>query len=280
MMLNVPQQESDEFDRRYLEENFSNLSTITVLDLSSKNNKTKIKNETFKSLTQLEKLFLHINRIQVIETRAFVGLSNLKILLLQTNRIKEVKGSLFKSLANLEVLELGTNQIEAIDSDVFEGLVNLKDLRLYENKLKKIDNKTFKHLVRLEFLDINDNRIETIEPSAFEGLSMLKQLYLARNKLTNLDRSCFRYFDNSIGLVELLENKFDTKIVSYFNKNIFLAWNPDLRFFTRDFFQNILYFPVSLSISEYESYLVKNSPFTPKFEVFLNQFPEISRKFI
>lgn len=283
----------NELSRQYLEEKYENLLAVKVLDLSSQNLRT-INAEAFRSLRELSKIELDKNKIQVIHSnaffvglsnqlkflclsenqiedidpRAFEGLVNLKKLELQKNKLKLIHTNTFSSLTNLESLDLNRNQIGWIEPRLFENLTNLKELQLYGNKLKRFHRDTFESLVKLESLNMSVNKIEEMEPALFRGLSNLKELVLVGNNLKILDRACFRYL-SSIGKV-ILTNSFEENILSYFNRLVFEAFNPDYIFY-------LDYQPVS--ISTFERYLKRYHSYTSDFKIFLNQFPKISSEF-
>lgn len=75
--------------RKYLEQKYQSLSTITFLDLSKQNWQT-IKADAFISLNKLEKLCLHNNQIETLEPKLFEDLSNLKHLHLYGNKLNRI----------------------------------------------------------------------------------------------------------------------------------------------------------------------------------------------
>lgn len=306
--------ENDQLNREYLEEKHTNIEKILILDLSEQSWKTiiadtfksftqltvldlhnnliesleptvfeglsnlkqlylygnslnRIKSDTFNSLSKLELLTLDDNKIGVLEARLFEGLASLKQLGLSGNRLAQIKSGAFKSLSKLEILRLSDNQIKVLDPNGFEGLVSLKELWLDGNKLSRI-NDVFKSLTQLEEVALNYNQIGEIDPVLFEGLTNLKGLYLEGNKLKILHRSCFEDL-TSIGIIDLHKNNFDTNVVSYFNRKILEDWNPKKSF---------LYDSESYNISEYESFISKEFSIIDDFQVFLNQFPQVSSK--
>lgn len=259
------QNNQSELNQERVKENCENWPKDTDLDLSYKEWKI-IKANSFESLTALKILYLVENKIEVIESRSFDGLSSLKELNLSANELNQINTQTFKSLVSLEKLCLNKNKIGAIDSEAFEDLKNLKILELAENKLIRINNDSFKWLNSLEKLTLSENQIDEIEPNAFEDLNNLKELYLQKNKLNLSCKLCFECL-TWIGLIRLEgNNRLDANILSYFNRKVFDEWRPNHKF---DLGLR------SYSISEY----YKHFSFMPDFNAFLNQFPEISSNF-
>ncbi|KAH9492905.1 hypothetical protein Btru_032582 [Bulinus truncatus] len=91
-------------------------------DLMLQNNKlTRIRNDTFQNLHQLERLSLQFNVLSVIEPNAFQHLENLHYLNLECNKL-----DLFR-----------------LPTDTFRFLINLRELRLNQMHKELIRRKTF-----------------------------------------------------------------------------------------------------------------------------------------
>lgn len=92
---------------------------------------TVLKNGTFAGLDALSgTLDLSLYGIQSIEPGAFLGLRNLKILLLQSNDLHGLQANTFIGLENLNELHLGGNYLsmETIEPGAFAGLDNLEGI--------------------------------------------------------------------------------------------------------------------------------------------------------
>ncbi|XP_052103612.1 probable G-protein coupled receptor 158 [Mytilus californianus] len=91
----------------------------------------------FENLHELLKLDISSNKLTIISSDAFVGLHNLKRLMLEDNRLND--GSLyqfaFENLHELLELDISSNKLTIISSDAFVGLHNLKRLILEDNRL-------------------------------------------------------------------------------------------------------------------------------------------------
>ena len=115
-------------DRSLLDQWFPDLTTISILDLSSR-------------------------QIDSIDQNTFSGLTNLQQLRLQRNKLMSLDAQTFKDLTSLQILDLGTNQINSIDPLLFSGLTSLQEIWLnpqpdklvecadvlWANQLKNVD---------------------------------------------------------------------------------------------------------------------------------------------
>lgn len=130
----------------------------------------------------------------------FMGLKNLKILELSTNRISQIESNAFRRLTKLTVLNLGIvcsryflfmcgnlnfpkiserNNLKSLDGRIFNRLHSLTKLMLSSNPLERLnDDDTFMGLNNLELLQLSWSQISQIEPDAFQGLTKLTRLDL------------------------------------------------------------------------------------------------------
>ena len=98
---------------------------------SDHNALTVLKNGTFAGLDALSgTLDLSLYGIQSIEPGAFLGMHNLKILLLQSNDLTVLQADTFIGLENLNEVHLGDNylSLETIEPGAFAGLDNLEGI--------------------------------------------------------------------------------------------------------------------------------------------------------
>lgn len=117
------------------------------------NNKLKsIKNENFKNLTSLKRLYLNTNQIVSIEDKAFNDVESLETLALSMKRflnswpffthcsfltddnlLSSLPETVFQKLKSLKILYFNQNLILTLPPDVFLGLSSLEDLQLSIN---------------------------------------------------------------------------------------------------------------------------------------------------
>ena len=111
-------------------------------------------NDSFVSLTDLEKLSVSWCGLRTIEMGAFNGLTKLTELLLSGNEISEIIPGTFENMNSLEHLGLTNNNLEHLDRDVFGGLDSLKYIYLQGNKLQYLHPDTFLRLPNLQQLNL------------------------------------------------------------------------------------------------------------------------------
>ncbi|XP_068976753.1 connectin-like [Bombus flavifrons] len=165
---------------------FSNLPTITEIDLST-NSISTLRTHAFENLKNLTAIFLNSNRITEINRDTFVNLPSLKILSLNGNNISTLHDKAFKHLTTLEELQLVDNQIKVITADSFHGLRSLLKLDMRNNLIAMIGDRTFIEMPSLRQLDLDQNEIEYISEKALDGMRNLKKLKLSENKLVTLE---------------------------------------------------------------------------------------------
>lgn len=123
---------------------------------------------------------------------------NLKELLLVGIGIKEIARNAFRRCSNLEILDLGNNEIRQLNSTSFKGLeATLKTLKLYNNKLETFAfDRTMPQLTRL---NLRSNRIHELdEMDLKEKCPKLEKIWINDNDLKcKKVRELFDAFDAS-----------------------------------------------------------------------------------
>lgn len=166
------------------------LNKLQQLDLNS-NKLTKFNNypesvrELFVVKNQLTKLFINKNveklnaeqnQITQIDGNDF---SNLKELVLDNNKLKNLKSSTFNEAKHLEHLWLNSNEIEELSTGIFSKLTKLKTLTLFDNKIKDLNESVFSSLTHLNHLNLKANKLSFITPNLFlekKARSGIKQI--------------------------------------------------------------------------------------------------------
>jgi len=178
---------------------------------------TKIKimllaKDSFVSLTELEKLYVHSCGLRTIELGAFNGLTKLTRLTIMGNEISEIIPGTFENMISLDSLSLRRNRIEHVDRDMFSGLFELKYIDLSENKLQYVHPDVFLKLPKfqkihlhenpglriptdlnfikshsLSILDISGCNVSSLSVETFANVSALEMLDLSYNNLTTVD---------------------------------------------------------------------------------------------
>jgi len=157
---------------------WKNRSQATELYLLNKNI-TKIPSKIFdKGFKNLKKLDLRGNQITKIDENAFEDLKELETLILSFNQVNTISQGELKGLKNLKYLLLDNNNIKTIKDGTFKNCERLIELHLQYNEIPEITKKTLIGLKNLEKLILSDNPIDTLEAKAFKTLKNLKYLYL------------------------------------------------------------------------------------------------------
>lgn len=134
---------------------FGGLHSIDLID----NNLTRVRGEWFNHSVDLRFFFLGGNRIDRIDNDAFDKLTDLRLLDLKNNNLREVKAAWFgNAAAILVVLELSGNRIDYFDAELIKTAVNLLELRMNHNKLNCTSIKEIVlGLPKLELLEVSGN---------------------------------------------------------------------------------------------------------------------------
>ena len=176
------------------------LQKLKVLNLFNQGVLTKLPWAELGGLGALEELNLAANKIMVIPDTAFAGLSSLRILSINDNRLVRL-GSL-KPLTRLEelrvynnnleemptiglmrsltVLELNKNRIDAIASDYFANTPAVEKLIISGNLLEAVPA-SLATCASLQFLQLQDNRLRAFEDAAWGELARLETIFLQGN---------------------------------------------------------------------------------------------------
>ncbi|KAK1906244.1 Asporin [Dissostichus eleginoides] len=153
----------------------------------------------------IKQLYLKGNLIEQFRGGAFNGRSELMVLDLSSNRLKN-KGLLKDSLLNathLESLNLEGNRLKQVPQHLPSSL---KTLNLEGNLISSIKKMVFGTLKNLEHLGLARNKIFKVAPGAFKTLPVLHQLDLCHNTLRQVPRQ----LPKALHSLALTHNKIQT----------------------------------------------------------------------
>ncbi|XP_031443004.1 nyctalopin [Clupea harengus] len=145
-----------------------------------------------RDMENLTHVYLERNRIEAVAYNSLLGLTSLKYLNLQENRINVIHDNSFQDLRKLENFFLNDNLLSDLPQYIFKGISSLKMLNLGGNFLTNVSKTWFGDLVELEVLYLDRNRLLYIEEGAFENLTSLITLHLNSNNLTVLPFPTFQ----------------------------------------------------------------------------------------
>ena len=148
------------------------------------------------SLVSIEELHLPNNKIAYLHQSSsyFEGLTGLKYLNLQHNRLQSVGSRTFSALSSLERLNLADNALYAIQKDDFEGLSILQHLDLTGNKMRLIENGALDGVKNLRGLFLSNNWLDRLDDIFDNGGSQLEHLSIANLNISCLEPSWFLKF--------------------------------------------------------------------------------------
>ena len=133
----------------------------------------------FPKLQTIVDLDLNFMQITHLAPNVFAGLGNVMTLNLKDNWIDSIVNETFIGLPNLRKLILSGMAIKSssIDEDAFIGLDSLEDFELSSNNLETIDRDIFKHIKpTLKSLVLSNSYIANISATALNGFNKLEYL--------------------------------------------------------------------------------------------------------
>lgn len=188
-------------------------------------NKTQVirlDSETFVGLVNLRELVVNETPLSEISWADFYDFAQLRELDLSLNKLVTINSDMFVSLISLERLRIAMNEIKSVSAFAFAGLRNLKTLDLMGNNLTHIKPCHFKGLENLQVLDLSYNLIEKIDANAFVELKKLEQLYIKSNFLSKVNPIWFDSLDETrVGCVDISENPFVNRFASFYDVTVF-----------------------------------------------------------
>ena len=184
-----------------VEDLFDNTTTSVIfrkLDLS--HNRLDQALLSFHKLHYLTELLLSQCHITDVPSLLFAPLQNLLTLDISFNKIKVLKSNMFDGLSRLENILLIGNPIEFIENDAFVGLSGLHEVDLSGSKLKLIRPGIFEGLTNIALLNLSYNLIEIVLDDSFQYLGKLNKLDLQSNKITSFQAGIFNSLDSLTAL--------------------------------------------------------------------------------
>nr|CAD2124756.1 unnamed protein product [Meloidogyne enterolobii] len=153
----------------------------TKLDLQG-NRITKLYFDDFIGLNDLRTLLLGDNLIQEIENNVFENLQALERLRLDKNRLRSLPANgLFKFNKLLRRLDLSQNELWTISTEQIIGPTELVTLNLDRNQLHCLDSLSLNHWPSLEQLTLSSNALTSLSELDLASLPKLRTLKLGDN---------------------------------------------------------------------------------------------------
>lgn len=201
-------------DLLQIEDNtFHNLTNLKELNLEN----CFIKSRLFKNLTSLKILYIRQSQFDNIkqDTLFFRSLSNLEELWISLSNIVVIKEKLFENLINLTALLLPENQIERIEKNAFSNLKKIAFINLNKNNIFVVDG-CFTDLPKLSILLMNNNFLKDLNWGDFND-SLIEYLDLSNNKIKTLDAKAIRTYLPNLRLLKIDGNMVSGELRRIFN---------------------------------------------------------------
>ncbi|MEE6501038.1 hypothetical protein FKM82_004042 [Ascaphus truei] len=156
----------------------------------------------------VERINLGYNSLSKLLENDFGGLKNLELLMLHSNEIQTIHESAFNDLSSLQVLKMSYNKVKTVHKNTFHGLKNMVRLHIDHNKLEFLNPESFYGLTSLKLIHLEGNMLSQLHPDTFVTLryiqifktSSIKQIYLSDNQLSSLSKEMFSYMTELEGI--------------------------------------------------------------------------------
>ncbi|XP_055334952.1 chaoptin-like [Paramacrobiotus metropolitanus] len=149
----------------------------------------------------LQILDASFNQIQSLD-RVLTGWSQLRKLYLAGNRIQMITSFFLSDLSNLEEVDLAGNGLSMLENRTFLRLASLQRINLRNNQIKVFNGFAFDMLTKLQHLDLSSNQLQSVHPkNPFEKFPSLKTVILSDN---NLKEFALRDFVANSSIVRLI----------------------------------------------------------------------------
>ncbi|XP_066563336.1 chondroadherin-like b [Amia ocellicauda] len=140
----------------------------------------------FRGLGRLVYLNLADNCIEILYQESFDGLTSLKQLVLDRNRVEEVQPGAFSQLGALNFLSLAHNFLVYLPDMALQGLQGARWLRLSHNALSTLAPEAFAGLLALQRLSLDHNELQFFPTETLTRLPELSRLEMGWNPMTYL----------------------------------------------------------------------------------------------
>lgn len=158
------------------------LSELIVLNLA--NNKLQSLPESLKSLQKLNNL--DIRRNDFTELPAVLGETNIKSLIVSSNRLSDIK--VLQDIKSLKVVDLSSNKLKEIGT-LFSNDNEVRSLNLASNYIQDV-SELLSVLSSLERLDISENLLTSI-PKTANTLKEIVDIDFSLNEIITIDEAFF-----------------------------------------------------------------------------------------
>lgn len=217
-----------------------NYKDLEYLDLS-KNNISKLSNDTFNNCPNLKYIDLSNNQLSILPDNLFLHSKMLETLKIENNIFFSISNNLLKETINLKTLSIGNPNLSIIHKDAMSKLEKLEYLN-FENsgienlnassfgehtyltkillnnciKLKSIDNEVISSAPNIEVIELNNCSIINFLPSSIVSLKNLKHLQMYK---TEIQPNCYngwfsQWFNETTTVIDYTNYEHLIKIIN------------------------------------------------------------------
>jgi Leucine-rich repeat (LRR) protein len=127
------------------------------------------------------RLEIHDGKFQTIKKRIFCNLE-ITFLSLFGNKITTIEEEVFLNLSQLKILILDANQLKELNPQSFVGLPQLHHFSAMGNVISKLQKNVFEFLENKKaFIDLTSNCIDTVDKGAFDGSNATNVMLILTN---------------------------------------------------------------------------------------------------
>ena len=136
-------------------------------------------------------IYLDLNFISEIKINAFFYLKMCFLLNLTTNEIHTIEKGGFNGLTMIRTVILNDNKLTSLTHGMLQGLEAVIILKICCNKIATIEDDIFSEMFRLGILDLSQNQLTRIRRKTFAGIKKQLSVYLQQNKIKTLAPEMF-----------------------------------------------------------------------------------------
>ena len=214
----------------FVGEHLSGRSNVDVQSIQIYNSNIPFVNSQFFTTFPWATNLINSRGIVRLQSNAFRNGSSLNMVeMVDNNNLRSIESFAFTGAANLRLINLQRNAIESIHEDAFNGLVSLTSLFLRFNNIQQLHHRTFTTTNLISYVSFDDNQIEFLDERIFSSNAGMQIINLENNKINKIGRN-FLSGLNSLGTLTLSGNVCIDKNFSLFNNATIDSVNKELAY--------------------------------------------------
>lgn len=129
----------------------------------------------------LKELWLYDNNLSRVEDDTFRNLTQLNLLVLSRNQITHVSAGSFRGLEKIGEISLHTNLLTSLQAGTFLGLPNLFHISLEHNFLSSLPAGVLQGVNQLDNIDLHNNSFANLPQTSLDALTVATTVLLRQN---------------------------------------------------------------------------------------------------